>query len=126
TPGTGTAPGAGATPGADGADRRGGGSWTPEAARASILSVVSGTRRGRAEAAGRRASTGPEHHPGSAAEDHEQREQHHGERREPHTERPGSRPPGPSGSGDGHADRAPDPPRAADPDRRPDDREGGR
>ncbi|WP_236257073.1 ATP-binding protein [Streptomyces hygroscopicus] len=46
--------------------------WTPEAARASIASVVSGTRRGRAEVAG--AVRPAEHDPSPDREDREDRE----------------------------------------------------
>ncbi|WP_373689081.1 ATP-binding protein [Streptomyces sp. Rer75] len=56
--------------------------WTPEAARASIASVVSGTRRGRAEATEAAAGSGghdrgrvPEHDRGRDREDHEDREE---------------------------------------------------
>ncbi|WP_245606411.1 ATP-binding protein [Streptomyces himastatinicus] len=56
--------------------------WTPDAARASIASVVSGTRRGRAEATEAGAGAGghdqgrvPEHDRGRDREDHEDREE---------------------------------------------------
>ncbi|MGR3933798.1 ATP-binding protein [Streptomyces sp. BRA346] len=60
--------------------------WTPEAARASVASVVSGTRRGRAEATeagagagagggGHDRGRGPEHDRGRDREDHEDREE---------------------------------------------------
>jgi signal transduction histidine kinase len=67
----------GAAPGAAAAD--GAEPWTPEAARASIASVVSGTRRGRAEAAeagsgGHGRERVPGHDRNRDREDHEDRE----------------------------------------------------